>query len=113
MCSGLYFVCVFSVGFPLISCICSYKLHIFYSTSHGGGDDRNHGLPKTETISTTTSLIYTSSSEGALGSCEYKSSPTDVVKVRHVLKESTSDSCTFEVSVKLYSQMYYSKYLAF
>lgn len=56
---------------------------------------------------------FTPSSEGALGSCEYKSSPTDVVKVRHVLKQSTSDSCTFEISVKLYSQMYYSKYLAF
>jgi len=45
------------------------------------------------------------SSEGALGKCEQKSSFTDVLEVRHVFKQSTSDSFMFEVSVKLSSQI--------
>lgn len=52
-------------------------------------------------VSTTFSYIYISNSEGALGEGEQKSSPTDVLDVRHVLKQSTSNLFMFEVSVKL------------
>lgn len=45
----------------------------------------------TNLVSTTISRIYISNSIGALGKCEKKSSPTDVVEVRHVLKQGTLD----------------------